>query len=203
MNSASEIVYVVDDDASVRKAIKRLIKSVGFNVMTFNSAQDFLKFDPEDETACLVLDIRMPGISGIELQEMFNQKNIQIPIIFISGHGNIAMSVETMKAGAVDFLEKPFEDQKLIDAIHNALERSRKYRVKMVEIRQIREQIRSLTPREYDVFKLVVDGLLNKQIASELGISEKTVKVHRARVMQKMNADSLADLVRKAEKNQI
>lgn len=201
MNKADETVYVVDDDESVRKAVKRLLKSVGFNVQTFESALDFLNFEVAQGPSCLVLDIRMPGISGIELQEQFNKTGNNIPIIFISGHGNIPMSVKTMKAGAVDFLEKPFEDQKLIDAIHKALEMSRQFLMKTAEIEKFENQINSLTPREREVFSHVITGKLNKQIAADLGISEKTVKVHRARVMQKMNADSLADLVRVAEKN--
>ena len=193
-------VFVVDDDTSVRTALKRLIKSLGFKVKTFDSAQAFLKHGPHDGPACLVLDVRMPGMSGIELQEQLTSAGLGLPIIFITGHGNIPMSVKAMKAGAVDFIEKPFEDQKLIDAINIALKQNKKFRTEHAELKDLLRRVDSLTPREHEVFILVVSGMLNKQIAFDLGRSEKTIKVHRARVMDKMKAKSLADLVRMAEK---
>ena len=201
MSLSNATIFVVDDDTSVRNALKRLIRSIGFTVETFDSAQAFLEREVYDGPACLILDIRMPGTSGIELQEELAKVDFHIPIIFITGHGNIQMSVKAMKAGALDFIEKPFEDQKLIDAIHTAITRSKKDRAELSETRELQRRVVSLTPREYEVFLLVVSGILNKQIALELGMSEKTVKVHRGRVMQKMEAASLADLVRMAERN--
>ena len=200
MTPVEATVFVVDDDTSVRTALKRLIKSLGFKVETFDSAQAFLKHGPHDGPACLVLDIRMPGMSGIELQEQLTDTGLGMPIIFITGHGNIPMSVKAMKAGAVDFIEKPFEDQNLIDAINVAIKKNMKFRTEQAEIKDLQQRVDSLTPREHEVFILVASGMLNKQIAFDLGMSEKTVKVHRARVMQKMKAESLADLVRIAER---
>ena len=200
MTSSDAIVFVVDDDSSVRSALKRLIKSVGHKVTTFSSAREFLDHDHPDAPSCLVLDIRMPGLSGLELQEQMAALGLNMPIIFITGHGNIPTSVRAMKAGAVDFLEKPFDDQALIDAINQAIEKDTQEKREQTEIRDIKQRVASLTPREYEVFSLVVTGMLNKQIAFDLGTSEKTIKVHRARVMQKMSAESLADLVRLCEK---
>ena len=200
MVEAEPIVFIVDDDDSVRKSLARLITSVGLKVETFSSANAFLKRDPYDGPACLVLDIRMPGLSGLDLQTELAKAERTLSIVFISGHGNIPMSVQAIKAGAVDFLEKPFEEQDLLDAVHLAIQKDRAAKEKLDELREIQERVESLTPREREVFALVVTGMLNKQIAFEMGISEKTIKVHRARVMQKMQAESLADLVRLAEK---
>lgn len=200
MSSSDTTIFVVDDDTSVRNALKRLIRSLGFTVETFDSAQAFLNRKPHDGPACLILDIRMPETSGIELQRKLTETGVQIPIIFITGHGNVQMSVKAMKAGALDFIEKPFEDQTLIDALHTAIARSKHDWAEQIKRRKLQTCVDSLTPREYEVFRLVVAGLLNKQIAAELGMSEKTVKVHRGRVMQKMQAPSLADLVKMSEK---
>lgn len=200
MTLEEPIVFVLDDDASVRKALKRLIISIDLKVKTFDSAQTFLQYGPYNGPACLVLDVRMPGMSGIKLQEKLARDDFNIPIIFITGHGNISMSVKAMKAGAVDFIEKPFEDQKLIDAINKALEKDQRDRIKRTDLKKLQGRIKLLTPREHEVFTLVVSGRLNKQIAFDLGMSEKTVKVHRARVMTKMKAKSLAKLVLMAER---
>lgn len=194
------IIYVVDDDASVRKSLERLITSMDFHVEIFTSAQEFLRFDRPDRPCCLVLDIRMPGISGLDLQEELTVANYTIPIIFITGHGDIPMSVRAMKKGAVDFLTKPFDDQDLLDAIHKAIEQDKSTKQEQSEISEIQKCVDSLTSRERDVFALIVTGMLNKQVAYTLKVSEKTVKVHRARVMQKMHAKSLAHLVRMADK---
>lgn len=200
MRETEPIVFIVDDDESVRKALSRLIKSVDLKVETFSSANDFLKHDPYDGPACLVLDIRMPGLSGLDLQTELAKAKRTLSIVFITGHGNIPMSVQAMKAGAVDFIEKPFDEQALLDAVHLAIQKDRAAKEKLAELKEIQEHVESLTLREREVFALVVTGMLNKQIAFEMGISEKTIKVHRARVMQKMQAESLADLVRMAEK---
>jgi FixJ family two-component response regulator len=194
------VVYVIDDDASVRKSLERLIRSVGLNAETFSSAQDFLSYNAPDHPCCLVLDVNMPGITGLELQEKLTAVHRSIPIIFITGFGNIPSSVRAIKAGAVDFLEKPFEEKTLLDAIHRAINHDIQYRQGNSELLAIRKRSESLTNREWEVFELVVTGMLNKQIAFQLGIAEKTIKVHRARVMQKMAVQSLADLVRLAER---
>ena len=197
---AAPTVFVVDDDPSVRRAIKRLVGSVGLEVELFESAQEFLRSKRADAPSCLVLDIRLPGISGLDFQRELAQANIHIPIIFITAHGDIPMTVRAMKAGAVEFLTKPFRDQDLLDAIQIALERDRARRQQEAEIATLRERFESLTPREREVLPLVVSGMLNKQIAAEIGTSETTVKVHRGQLMRKMGADSLADLVRMAER---
>jgi len=196
----NEVVFVIDDDESIRDALRSLIRSVGLNVETFASAHEFLERSRPDVPACLILDVRMPGVSGLDLQRELTEANIHLPIIFITGHGDIPMSVRAMKAGAVEFLTKPFRDQDLLDAIQQALERDRLARAQHADSSELHHRYQSLTPREAEVFGLVVKGLLNKQIALQLGTSEITVKLHRRQVMEKMRADSLADLVRMSER---
>jgi FixJ family two-component response regulator len=200
MNERAPIVFVVDDDPSVRRSIKRLIGSVGLQVELFGSAQEFLLSKRPDAPSCLVLDIRLPGISGLDFQHKLAEANIHIPIIFITAHGDIPMTVRAMKAGAVEFLTKPFREQDLLDAIQLALERDRVRRQGDAEIVVLRERFESMTPREREVLPWVVSGLLSKQIADAIGTSEASVKVHRSQLMRKMAADSVADLVRMAEK---
>jgi FixJ family two-component response regulator len=200
MNEADPIVFVVDDDESVRDAVKRLIASVGLRVETFGSTREFLNSKRPQAPACLVLDVRLPDASGLELQRDLAAAHVQIPIIFITGHADIPMSVRAMKAGAVEFLTKPFRGQELLDAIQEAIVKDRVAWNERAEMAELQARYDSLTPREKEVLKLVASGLLNKQIGAELGTSELTIKTHRGRVMEKMQADSLADLVRMSEK---
>ncbi len=200
MSKLEPIVFVVDDDAAVRDAIKNLLESVGMRVETFISGAEFLKRTPADAPSCLILDVRLPGMSGLEFQRHLNASDFDIPIIFITGHGDIPITVQAMKAGAVDFLTKPFRDQELLDAIQKAIDRDLQRREHNSEVSSLRQRYEELTPREREVMALVTQGLLNKQIAAELGTSETTVKIHRGQVMRKMGADSLADLVRMADR---
>ena len=195
-NNARPTIFVVDDDTAVRDALKLLLRSVGQAVETFGSAQEFLDAYGEDRPGCLVLDIRMPGMSGLELQQKLNEKHSILPIIFITGHGDVPMAVEAMQAGAVDFIQKPFRDQDLIDRINQALEKDGSNRAALGERNDIRRRLETLTPREREVLDLVVHGKANKVIAGDLKLSQRTVEIHRARVMEKMQASSLAHLVR-------
>jgi FixJ family two-component response regulator len=193
------VVCVIDDDEDVRKALRRLLRSIGLAVETFPSSQAFLAYPLADRPSCLVLDVQLPGQSGLDLQAALEQAELSIPIVFVTGHGDVPTSVRAMKAGAVDFLEKPFEDRDLLDSIHRALDESRERRADRAERAVIRERIDSLTPREHQVLELLVTGMLNKQVAGELGAAEKTIKVHRGRIMAKMHANSLVDLARMTE----
>ncbi len=196
---AQSTVFVVDDDGPLREALRGLLRSVGLRAEVFASAADFLKLKLPDTAACLVLDVRLPGVSGLDFQAELAKADIRIPIIFITGHGDIPMTVRAMKAGAVEFLTKPFRDQDLLDAVQIALERDRARRAGDQALLEVRAHFESLTPREQQVIGFVTAGLMNKQIAAELGVSEITVKVHRGSVMKKMKARSLADLVRMAD----
>lgn len=194
------VVYVVDDDVAVRRALPRLLRSVGLESVAFSSAQAFLDHPRGDEPACLVLDVRLPGVGGLDLQTRLADAERALPIIFITGHGTVPTSVRAMKGGAVDFLQKPFDDDDLVAAVQRALERSRRERSEGAARREIETRVSTLTPRERQVLDLVTKGLLNKQIAAGLGAAEKTIKIHRGRVMQKMQAGSVAEVVRMTER---
>ncbi len=196
MKEKSATVFVVDDDDAVRTSLRLLLKSVGLPVETFGSAQEFLDGFDADRSGCLVLDIRMPGMSGLELQQRLNEIHSIVPIVFITGHGDVPMAVEAMQHGAVDFIQKPFRDQDLIDRINQALEKDRENRSGLRDRDKIRERMKHLTPREHEVLALVTKGKANKVIAGDLDVSQRTVEIHRARVMEKMEASSLAHLVR-------
>jgi len=200
MTNSAGVVFVVDDDASMRESLKNLIRSVGLRVETLSSAQEFLRTKRGDEPGCLILDVRMPGLSGLDLQKRMAEAGVDLPIIFLTGHGDIPMSVSAMKAGAVEFLTKPVREQDLLDAVQEALERDSAVRNQRTKLDDLRERFDSLTPKERDVMGKVVAGLLNKQIAGELGMSETTVKIHRHQVMEKMKAASVAELVRMADR---
>jgi FixJ family two-component response regulator len=203
MKDADGIVFVVDDDSSIREAIKNLVGLEGLRVETFGTAQDFLRSERPDLPGCVVLDVELPGLSGLDLQRELTAHGINLPIVFITGYGDIPMSVRAMKAGAMEFLTKPFRDQELLDAIHQALARDHVARQHSREIAALRERFQALTSREREVMSMVVAGMLNKQIGFELGISEVTVKIHRGRVMNKMGAQSVAELVRMTERLEI
>ena len=200
MTAGDAIVYIVDDDAPLRESLMNLLRSMKLRIAAFASAQEFLRSSRPDGPSCLVLDVRLPGLSGLELQQRLAEADLAMPIIFITGHGDIPMSVQAMKAGAVEFLTKPFRDQALLDAVQQALARDRTARAQRAQGEELRRRYRALTPRERDVLARVVTGLLNKQVAAELGTSEAAVKVHRQHVMAKMGAGSLAELVRMADR---
>jgi FixJ family two-component response regulator len=200
MKDTKPVVFIVDDDASVRQSLERLILSMGLAAQSFASAAQFLQSGHREETGCLILDVRMPEVSGLDLQEKLAGAGILLPIVFISGHGTVPMSVRAMKAGAVDFLQKPFDEQELIDAVYRAIDRCRQGKAEREELQEIQARVRSLTPREHEVLACVITGMLNKNVADRLAMAEKTVKVHRASAMKKMGARSVADLVRMAEK---
>src|SRR5271170_7528914 len=197
---SDSVVFVFDDDASVRHAVKSLLKSVGLRAEVFGSTEEFVKAPRPQVPSCLVLDVRLPGMNGLEFQEQLEKSGIRIPIIFVTAHGDIPMTSRAMKAGAIEFLPKPFQKQELLEAIHQALERDRVACEQEAGLSKLRARFESLTEREREVMDLVVTGLMNKEVGAELGVAEITIKVHRGHVMQKMKADSLADLVRMAEK---
>jgi FixJ family two-component response regulator len=200
MGSDRSVVFVVDDDISIRDGLKNLLRSVGLDVKTFDTPQEFLAGQRPDAPGCLVLDVRLPGLSGLDVQRRLAEANIDIPVIFITGHADIPMSVQAMKAGAVEFLTKPFRDQDLLDAVQEAVEQDRERRREQSQLQELRLRYKSLSSREQEVMALAVRGLLNKQIAAELGTTEATVKLHRGKVMHKMGAESFADLIRMAQR---
>ena len=200
MDETPPVVFVVDDEPAVCISLKRLLRSVGLETRTYASAQEFLRSERPDAPGCLVLDVRLPGLSGLDLQQELTAAKINLPVIFITGHGDIPMTVRAMKAGAVEFLTKPFREQDLLEAIQRGIEQSRTGRKQSAEMRILQRRYALLTPREREVFPQVTSGLLNKQIGAQLGASEKTIKVHRGQVMQKMKAESLAHLIQMAVK---
>ena len=193
-------VFVIDDDDSLRKSLSRLLRSAGYLAETFSSAEEFLGREHFNGIGCLLLDVKMPGLSGMDLQEELGQANCSMPIIFITGHGNIPMGVQAMKRGAVDFLTKPFDDEELLQAVKKAIEKDREAKTERAEVHDLRRRIELLTPREKEILRYVITGMLNKQIALKLDIAEKTVKIHRGRIMEKLRVDSVAELVRLADK---
>jgi FixJ family two-component response regulator len=203
MTAFEPTVFVIDDDPSVRKSLSRLLRSVGHSVETFSSAEEFLAREQFDGIGCIILDVQMPGMSGMNLQAELSKAEYSMPIVFITGHGDIPMSVEAVRKGAVHFLTKPFDDNDLLRAMREAIEKDRKAKAEQAEIHDIRNRFSLLTPREYEILRYVITGMLNKQIAFQLKIAEKTVKVHRGRVMEKLRVDSVAELVRLAEKTGI
>ena len=200
MNNSKSLIYVVDDDASICRSLTLLLESHGFKVKTFTRATEFLAYKHPNLPSCLVLDIQLPDIGGLKLQEMMTLRNVTIPIIFITGHGDIPMSVKTMKAGAIDFLPKPFTKKKLLDAITQAIVKNKAQIKEQAEISKIKNRIKTLSPRELEVFRLVAKGMMSKNIAFKLGTALQTVKVHRGRVMQKMQAKTVTELIRFAQK---
>ena len=200
MTAPNALVFLIDDDASVRKGVSRLLRSAGYKSESFESASDFLQREQHPGPACLIVDVRMPGINGMDLQETLIQRRREEQLVFITGHGDISMCAQAMKAGAADFLPKPFRDEELLQCVERALTQSAEQRRRSAEKHQIRQLLDLLTPREFEVMQLVIAGMLNKQIAGELGTAEKTVKVHRHRVMQKLRVTSVAELVRLVEK---
>jgi len=194
------IVFVIDDDASMRRALSYLLQSAGYKVETHSSAEEFLRREHYDGVGCIILDVRMPGLSGMDLQEKLMGSDYTMPIIFLTGHGELSMGVEAMKKGAIDFLTKPCDDEQLLGAVHSAIEKDKQARGSYKEKQEIRGRIELLTPRENEILRYVISGMLNKQIALKLGIAEQTVKIHRGRIMEKLCAESVADLVRLAGK---
>jgi len=203
MTEVKPTVFVIDDDPSVRKSLSRLLRSVGHTVETFSSADEFLGREHFNGIGCIILDVQMPGLSGLDLQVELNKAEYSMPIVFITGHGNIPMSVEAMRKGAVHFLTKPFDDTELLRAVEEAIAKDRKANAERSEVHDIRQRMSLLTPREYEILRYVITGMLNKQIALKLNIVEKTVKIHRHRVMEKLCVDSVAELVHLAEKASI
>jgi len=200
MNGEAPVVFLIDDDASVREGVADLLRSVGLQVRSFASPQEFIDSKRPDAPGCLVLDVRLPGPSGLELQRVLASSNIELPIVFISGHGDIAMSVRAIKSGAIEFLTKPLNEQQLLDAVHTGIEQDRSRRLETIALTELRTRLDALTSREREILLLVVSGKPNKQIAADLGLSEMTVKVHRSQVMHKMRAKSAIDLVRMTDK---
>jgi FixJ family two-component response regulator len=200
MTAFTPTVFVIDDDPSVRKSLSRLLRSVGHGVETFSSAEEFLAREHFDGIGCMILDVQMPGLSGMDLQAELSKAETSMPVVFITGHGDIPMSVEAMRKGAVHFLSKPFDDSDLLAAVKEAIEKDRQAKAEQAEIHDIRNRLSLLTPREYEILRYVITGMLNKQIAFVLNIAEKTVKIHRGRVVEKLRVDSVAELVRLAEK---
>lgn len=200
MTQEQSVVFVIDDDPSIREALESLLRTVGLEVRTFQSTQEFARSELPDRPGCLVLDVRLPGLSGIDFQRELQGSGLDLPIVFITGHGDVPMSVRAMKAGAIEFLTKPFRDQELLDAVHLGIERNRDQRKNSAAAAELKERFAALTAREREVMALVVTGQMNKQVAGELELSEITVKVHRGQVMRKMGAKSLADLVRMADR---